>query len=259
MRLTLVPLLQTQRELYDLPLGFDRFNRYIQTITGGGDDVALMPLVAMNPMGKPHVAESLDRLIALDAEAVAAAATADAERRLTDVDLALKVGLVLVDDALGGWTNRYLTEARSLVDLGPAIKRGWVSVFAWTGEEPTREGIREAVLASIYRTAYFHRYGEPKTLRQLIAQEGAAAAFANAGGPELDAEELEYTRGVISPHLVSDAFPVSFACLYGDEPAVSVGYPPLGLSKRAGFALAFHDARANGIRPEELLAVGRAA
>lgn len=39
-----------------MPLGRDCFNRYIQTLTGRGDDVALMPLVAMNPMGKPHVA-----------------------------------------------------------------------------------------------------------------------------------------------------------------------------------------------------------
>jgi len=257
--LTLVPLLQTQRELYELPRGWDRFGRYIKTLTGGGEDVALLPLVSMNPMGKPHVAEALDRLIALGAEVVAAAATKDAERRLAAVDLALKVGLVMVDDALGGWTNRYLTEARGLVDLGPAIKRGWVSVLAWTGEESTREGIRESVLSSIYRTAYFHRCGAPKRLRQLMAQEGAAAAFARARGPELDAEELEYTRDVISPHLDSDAFPVIFACLYGDEPAVSVGYPPLGLSKRAGFALALHDARVAGVEPEELLAVGRAA
>jgi hypothetical protein len=48
---------------------------------------------------------------------------------------------------------------------------------------------------------------------------------------------------VIRPHLDSDAFPVVFAALYGDEPAVSVGYPPLGLATRVGFALALHDAR----------------
>ena len=253
MKLTLVPLLHTERELYEMPLGWDRFKRYIWTVTGGGDDVDLFPLVSMNPMGKPHLAEVLDRLLALDAEGVAADAVAEAERRLPKVDLDLRVGLVVADDAMGGWTNRYLTEAKAFLDLDAQLKRGWVSVLLWTGEEPERESIREAVLASIYRTAYYHRFGHAKTLRQVMAQEGAAAAFSNARGPALDSEELLYTREVLAPHLDADAFPAVFACLYGDEPSVSVGYPPLGLSTRAGFALALHDAKESGVPPEDLL------
>jgi len=66
----------------------------------------------MNPMGKPHVAAVLDKLIALDGEGVAAEAAAEAERRLASVHLDLKVGLVVSDDAMGGWTNRYLSELR---------------------------------------------------------------------------------------------------------------------------------------------------
>src|SRR6266542_6153811 len=101
MKATLVPLLRTQRELYDLPLGWDRFKQYIRTITGGGDDIELAPLVAMNPMGKPHVAAVLDKLIALDGEGVAAEAAAEAEARLAS-HLDLKIGLVVIDDAIGG-------------------------------------------------------------------------------------------------------------------------------------------------------------
>jgi hypothetical protein len=33
------------------------------------------------------------------------------------------------------------------------------------------------------------------------------------------------------------------ACLYGDPAAHALGYPPQGLTDRAGFALALHDAR----------------
>jgi hypothetical protein len=33
-------------------------------------------------------------------------------------------------------------------------------------------------------------------------------------------------------------------CLFGDPGAAALGYPPQGLSDRAGFALALHDARA---------------
>src|SRR5207302_11002408 len=107
MKLTLVPLLQTQRELYDLPLGWDRFKRYLWTMTGGSDDVSLLPLVAMNPMGKPHVAEVLDKLMAVGAEDAAAAAIVEAERRRSSFDLALKVGIVLGGAAWGGGWRPY--------------------------------------------------------------------------------------------------------------------------------------------------------
>ena len=38
---------------------------------------------------------------------------------------------------------------------------------------------------------------------------------------------------------------VLMMCLFGDETAHSLGYPPQGLSPRAGFALALHEARVN--------------
>jgi hypothetical protein len=45
----------------------------------------MLPLVALNPMGKDHIAALLDRLIGLDADAVAETATAEAARRLENV------------------------------------------------------------------------------------------------------------------------------------------------------------------------------
>ena len=60
MTLEYVPLLKVQRDLYDLPRGIERFREYIQTMTGGGDELKL-PLVAMNPMGKDHLPPFLDR------------------------------------------------------------------------------------------------------------------------------------------------------------------------------------------------------
>ena len=56
--------------------------------------------------------------------------------------------------------------------------------------------------------------------------------------PTLDAEDTAYSREVLAPHLDSEDFPTRFACLYGDEAARSVGYTPLGLSRRAGYAVA---------------------
>jgi hypothetical protein len=48
-------------------------------------------------------------------------------------------------------------------------------------------------------------------------------------------------------------FPTIFTCLFGDEAARSVGYPPLGLSPRAGLALACEEARQRGVPPEVVL------
>jgi hypothetical protein len=55
MKLTFVPLLQTQRELYDLPRNMERFNAYLATMKDPTTGDLKLPLVAMNPMGKEHV------------------------------------------------------------------------------------------------------------------------------------------------------------------------------------------------------------
>ncbi len=73
-----------------------------------------------------------------------------------------------------------------------------------------------------------------------MTQEGKAAVFADMTYT-LDTDDLDYTRYVIAPYLDTDAFPVIMAALYGDEAAHSLGYPPLGLSAYAGFALASAD------------------
>jgi len=78
-----VPLLKVQRDLYDLPRGFERFREYIRTITGGSDELKL-PLVAMNPMGKDHLPPFLDHLLAIDADDVGARALADASSALAE-------------------------------------------------------------------------------------------------------------------------------------------------------------------------------
>jgi len=252
MKLSLVPMLQVERELYEIPRGWTRFEKYLQVLTGGTDEVVL-PLVALNPMGKENVPVILDALLALGAEEIAASALAEAERRLAGLDGDLRVGLVVADDAQGGWTNRYFTEMQHRFEKKGDVKRGWVVAIFWTSEEPTREKVREEVMAAVYRIAYFMRHGPARTLRQMIAQEGLAAAFAEARGPTLDPNDLAYTREVIQPYLDSTHFPTAFACLYGDQAAQSVGYPTLGFSPRAGYALALVQALDGETTPEGAL------
>lgn len=252
MNLSLLPLLQIQRELYAIPRGFERFKTYIATMTGGGDDLVL-PLSGMNPMGKDHIPALIDHLLQLHAEAVAEQAIAEAEQRLPKPERMLQVGLVVIDDLLGGWTNRYFTDLQLRFEDSYTLRGGWIVVLIWTGDTWDADAVYRAVLVAVYRVVYQAKFGLPQTLEALLAQEGAALRFAGAISPVLDADDLAYTRSIIQPYLPAREYPVLVACLFGDHAARSVGYPPLGFSEYAGLALALHDAGHAQITPEELL------
>ena len=260
MKIEHVPLLQIQRDLYAIPRGYERFQAYLKVMTTPErDDLTLAPLAGMNPMGKDHIPALLDEYLALDAEAIAKQAAEEAAARLTDVPLERKIGLVVVDDLLGGWTNRYFTEfglsfgggsvATAQSDSTPGAPpkrrqyREWLSAVLWTSEAPSAQRVREAASLPIYRAAYMERHGGPRTLGDFLAQEGAVMDDAGCDGPSLDADDLAYTREVIAPLLEAEDWPTIMAGAYGDDAARELGYKPHGLSHRAGLALALHDAR----------------
>lgn len=253
----LVPLLQIQRELYALPRGLERFRSYIETLTDDEGDMEL-PLMGMNPMGHEHNSQLLDHLLEIDAEGTARSAVEDANRRLNlapsaDNAPTLRVALVVVDDLRGQWTNRYFTEASHRFDSRGATRRNWATVFCWVTERWTPPLIYQETLAAIYRTLYMQKHGFPKRLDAMLLQEGLAMHFAQMDPPMLDADDLEYSRAVVEPLMERDEFPTIFGVLYGDDAARSVGYQPIGLSERAGFAVAFLLAQEKTLHPEEQL------
>jgi hypothetical protein len=255
MNLELLPLLQTQRDLHAIPRGMERFRAYIATMTGGTNDIVL-PITAMNPMGKEHVAALLDQLLAAGAETVAADAVAQARQRLAGIPGDRQVALVVTDDAQGGWTNRYFSELPPLEGERPQAKRRalrWALVPIWTSETWPAEAIRAAVLAAIYCSAFVEQAGFPRTLGEHMIVAGLANVFAGAQAARLDPEDLDYTAEVILPYRDTRDYPTIFACLFGDAAARSVGYPPLGLSHRAGLALAHAEARRREVPPEAAL------
>ena len=239
MPLVHLPLLKTQLELYGLPRGMERFRAYIKTMTDEETGDLALPLVAMNPMGKDHIPALIERYLALDAEGIAAQAIEEAGALRTDY----KVCLVVSDDLKGGWTNRWASEFGHRIEGAAITTRGFLTAILWTSEEPTATGVREAVLTSIYRAEYLQTHAAPTTLGDMLAQEGHAMARAGCTTPSLDEEDLAYTRSVIEPHLSATARATVIPCLFGDAAADALGYPPQGLSDRAGFALALHDHR----------------
>jgi hypothetical protein len=263
MNLDYVPLLRVMRELHRIPRGqppdFNgrkRFRQYLRTIFPL-DDTAdqLLPLLAMNPMGKDHVTALLDALLAMDADGIGARVAAEASARLADVPGDFKAGLVVADDLLGGGTNRYdyeftlrfgpdhLRSRRSPPERPRWLKDVWVMGVLWSSEVPTERAVREAVLTAAYRMAYGHRHGPARTLRDMLAQEGQVMALAGCSGPVLDAEDIAYTREVLAPFLDADDRRTCIECLFGDAAGRTLGFTPRGLSPWAGLALALHDAR----------------
>jgi hypothetical protein len=244
MNIEFVPLLQTQRDLYSLPKGPERFRAYLKTmVNSDGTDVRLPPLVAMNPMGKAHLPALLDSLLAMEAEATAAHASADAASHLAGVAGNFKLGLVVADDLMGGWTNRYFSEFFHRFEGPSGYKRGWMSAWIWSSETPTLQAVREEVMGVIFRAACVLKHGAAVSLTDMLAQEAHVMAMAGCSEPSLDAPDLDYTREVLQPHLGATDLPTLIPCLFGDAAAHALGYPPQGLSQRAGLALALSNAQ----------------
>jgi hypothetical protein len=253
MNLQYVPLLQIQRDLQGLPRNMERFREYLRTLSPDGATLELPPLGLMNPMGKDHVTALLDALLALDADGVAARAVAAASARVADQPGDFKVALVVCDDLMGGWTNRYDYEFTLRFGGGPAtsdcarpkwLKDLWLTGVLWSSEPASEHAVREAVLTVVYRAAYVRRNGAARTLRDMLAQEGHIMAAAGCSGPVLDGEDVAYTREVLIPFLDAEDKRTCIECLFGDAAGRTLGFTPRGLSPWAGLALALHDGRA---------------
>jgi hypothetical protein len=238
-----ISLLPIQRELQALPRDYARFKEYLRTILNeDGSDVELAPLLAANPMAKEHVTARLDEYLAMDADIIAQTAIAEASADLGDEPGEFKASVVLVDDLLGGWTNRYDYEF-NLRYPAPGDKRFWITGMLWSSEPATERAVREAILTAMYRTAHVQRHGPARTLRDMLAQEGHVMTMASCEGPVLDDEDIDYTREVLRPYMDAIDKRTMIECLFGDPAGATLGFAPRGLSHWAGVALAFHDAK----------------
>ena len=223
-----LPLLQIQRDLLDAPRGGARFQQYLATMRTADGELRL-PLAAFNPMSKAHVGDLLDQLLALDAEAIGAQSMGDAAAQL-GMSGEQQVGLVIADDAKGGWTNRWLYEAKHCFEGRYEHRRGFITTLLWSSEPADAETLRQKVRAALFRHEWIGRNGLAKTLGQMVLQEAEAAHFASVPMETLNAEQ----QAVVASHLATEHYPTIIACLYGDEAAEACGYNPLGLPPGAG-------------------------
>jgi hypothetical protein len=259
MKVTLEPILRDCRAIYDLSEVMDRYWTYVRLVNESKGE--FLPLGAFSPMGRRQ-ADYLDALIAMNAEGYAARVCQEVCAEL-ESNAVFRVMLVVVDEPRNGWTQRFLTDAdwrfSSKTDQLPkmAAPNGfdrWVSVQLWTTEfngtdrTPTLEYVRQETRAALYRALYRREFGVPETLEAMMSQEGAVMSFSGEK-IQLEPDDLEFTRNILEPLSQSRDYPTNFAAMYGDEPAKSVGYAPLGLSSRAGFALALEQKKKASMTP----------
>ncbi|HEX3149994.1 MAG TPA: hypothetical protein VHR66_18095 [Gemmataceae bacterium] len=245
MNLTYTPLLPIQRRLQTLPRDRERFKTYLRTISNtDGTDIDLLPMLAMNPMGKEHVTALVDELMSMDADGIAARAVADLANEHADLPGDYRAALIVADDLMGGWTNRWAYEFDFRVGYGPGAKRFWGPFgILWSSEPASVGRVKVAIRTAVYRTAYMQRHGRPSTLREIMIQEGRIMAQADCVGPMLEAEDMEHTRELLVPFLDASDKRTIIECLFGDAAGATLGFTPRGLSPWAGIALALHDAQ----------------
>lgn len=254
MPITFAPLLSAQRDVYRIPFGVDRFRAYLRTIMNENrDDVAIPPLVAINPMARDHVPNLLDEYLALRADELAADALEETVANLRAIAGDYTISLVAIDDLKGGWTNRYAYEynfrrthkeraGKAFVD-----RAHWLVAPLWSSEPASLERALRAVAVAAFRLEHSLAIGPARTVAEILRQEGYALARSTVATPNFDLEEIEYTRSVICAYGDRDDMATVVACLFGDSAARTLGFAPLGLSPKAGLALAHHDACAQAI------------
>ena len=150
---------------------------------------------------------------------------------------------MLADDARGGWTNRYTTEFAHRYKDSANHKRGWLTGLLWSSEPADLRVVAREAAAAVCRFARIQVRGYPVTLEECMQQSGLVATQAGSDAPMYDDDELHYTREVLAPFAQSTRPADVIPCLFGDRAAAELGYPPLGLSPRAGLALAAHEAQ----------------
>jgi hypothetical protein len=213
----IVPTLEAMAEVYRQPT------------TGGAESPRFKAYVALadkapvsryNPMTSKPVLDTIEALLAIDAEGIAG-------------ELSGKHEMFITVAAPGMWTDRIATEVEHR--LGEPTKQ----ILLWTGEDTTADAVRRETIAQVIRIER-----RARTTFEVAMREGYAYALSGDDG-ELDTD-VEAALKIVGR---DDSLPTKAALLYGDDVARTMGFVPLGLRDRAGYGHCIALARASGVRP----------
>ena len=183
-------------------------------------------LAAYNPMAGPEALASVERLLELDAEAVAG-------RHAEETEIAVVVS------SPGLWTDRIATEVELRTAPGPPTL-----VRFWAGEPIETADVERESAAAATRARWFGRHGPTRTLEEVLAREGKAYASCESPFGPLEAGEAALVGDAVALLGASELRGEIAAVLFGDPAALALGWTPLGLPWHAGYRWAI--ARAHG-------------
>ena len=218
------PTLATMAKIYELDrAGGVRSPRFRAYLSGVEQEHALTPY---NPMAGPAALATVQRLLEIDAEAIAHSHCAEAE-------------LAVVVSSPGLWTDRVATEVELRTDPDPPAL-----VRFWAGEPVEVADVERESVAAALRAGWRATHGPARTLDAVLAREGHAYASAGSSFGVLGVGEAELVRDAVELLGGSEKRGDIAAVLFGDPAAVALGWTPLGLPWHAGYRWAI--ARAHG-------------
>lgn len=238
MRFEIVKVLDKIQELYKLPKSSERFDKYLYMLQGEfkKENDLLLPITGFNPMGNKLACSKLEKLIALKAEEIAEEELLKINRALEINDNSvIQVGLNLVDDIEGSWSNYYTADYTSKFEIASLLKRKFCTPYFWTSETISEETIIQRVRAYIYRTVFWIKNGKPETLLDFLGQEIYVCKKSKEKSDELEGDKFSEIENLYNQHFNSIDYNLKFNFFYGDNASKSLGYPIFGVKEKEGF------------------------
>lgn len=239
MEFVIKPILKQMADLYDLPRGQERFQKYLFMLQGDSKGDLILPISGYNPMGKPPVQQRIKELIHLNAELIINENLNVINSKYAYVQPAktYEVVINLSDDLGGAWTDRFASHYANTFDFGAIAKRNFCTPYFWTSDQPYTTGlVIRRTSEAVFRTIHFLQNGKPKTLEEHVRQE---VFVTQQLSERLDEDQnLEAIRKFYDKHKDSEDYNLIFNFFYGDEASTQLGYKVFGNPKSAGFKLA---------------------
>ena len=196
-------------------------------------------LAAYNPMAGAVALQAVERLLELDAEALALAAVT---RTAAACEFGDDMTLAVVVRSQGMWTDRIATEIEQRVS---AVRReGHGLVDMWSGEPINGDDVRRESAAEAARVVWTAIHGQPRSLRGMLEREGLAYAAAATVTRGLDPGFGRTTPTTQESSAVEEAVDLLgdsaqhsdiVGVLFGDPASTAMGWTPLGVPDRAGY------------------------
>lgn len=223
-------------ELYESPLTPERFKKYLFLLQGNNKEDILLPIAGFNPMAKEQATQKLKDLIDFKAEGLAQEELEKINQKLIiKEDRTIQVGINLIDDLAGAWSERFTTDYKSKFEFQSMLKRNFCAPFFYTSESYTPDLIRQRVREYCYRIVYWLSVKEPETLEELLTQEIFVHKNSSEAASNHNAENFETLELILESHKSSADFQVKFNFFYGDEASESLGYKTFGVQGFNGF------------------------